>query len=276
MIGNGILLGAWQLLTVASVPKKKIRSNTAENMHILQRESGGSAMYGVFEPGRYIENQPQLGMLKFGRGFDFAYGGCSVIAVYNTLLSLGERMSAETLCGIAEELQRRGVALGGRFGVAPLSLKYYLKRRLEPQGFTVKSTVSIRVDVLDAIGAESDAILVVLWNGKKLKDQFHAMHIEKREGRFIIHNACYLIKTDNDGGAEVQEQPGNLMQPECAVQREDAMWRENAIQQESMMQRERIPGKYGEMGPYETLSAAIGGYGRGSAKAALTIGIKKQ
>lgn len=221
MISNVILLGAWQLLTVASVPERQIAQNRAENQRVLQT--------GVkIEPGRYIENQPQLGRLKFGRGFDFDYGGCSVIAVYNTLLSLGEQVSGEALCEIAEELQRRGVALGGRFGVAPLSLKYYLKRRLENEGFSVKSTISSRAEVLDELGTESDAVLVVLWNGKHMRDQFHAMHIEKREGKFIIHNACYFINQS-----------------------------------------------YGEMGPYGSLSAAIKGYGAGGAKAALTLGIKR-
>ena len=119
MMRNKILLWLWQLLTVAAVPRRQIERNRSENQHALQTEV-------KIEPGRYIENQPQLGKLKFGCGFDFAYGGCSVIAVYNTLLSLGEQVSGGTLCEIAEELQRRGVALGGKFGVAPLSLKRYM------------------------------------------------------------------------------------------------------------------------------------------------------
>lgn len=200
MISNVILLGAWQLLTVAAVPEQQIAQNRLENQRALQT--------GVkIEPGRYIENQPQLGRLKFGRGFDFDYGGCSVIAVYNTLLSLGEQMSGEALCEIAEELQRRGVALGGKFGVAPLSLKRYMKRHLAGKGITVTSTTSNRRTVLDQLGAESDAVLVVLWNGRRLRDQFHAVHIEKREDKFIIHNACYLIDAANHGKTYCEKGP---------------------------------------------------------------------
>ena len=187
---NCILLWGWQALALLPVSAEQIRYNTETNRRVLTAGLETKA-------GCYIENQPQLGGLKFGKGYDFAYGGCSVIAVYNTFLSLGERVSGERLCGIAEELQRRGAAWGGKYGVAPLALKRYMERYAAEKGLTVRSTMSAKAEVLDALGNESDAILAVVWNGSRLRDQLHAVHIEKREGGYIIHNTCYLKETSD-------------------------------------------------------------------------------
>ena len=110
---------------------------------------------------RYIEDQPRLGGLLFGSKYDFAYGGCSVIAVYNAMVSLGEQVSKQTLLTITEELQRRGVALGGKFGVAPISLKRYLRRK----GYAVRSLAGTNVAAINALGDESDTILAVVFGG---------------------------------------------------------------------------------------------------------------
>lgn len=199
MLKNYILLWLWQVLTLFPVKAGRIRQNTEANARIL----GGAGAAGTPEAGNtggtvdvlggpeggYIEDQPRLGGLLFGSKYDFAYGGCSVIAVYNAMVSLGEQVSKQTLLTITEELQRRGVALGGKFGVAPLSLKRYLRRK----GYAVRSLAGTNVAAINALGDESDTILAVVRNGRRLRDQLHAINIEKRGDGYIIHNNSYLI-----------------------------------------------------------------------------------
>ena len=218
MVKNFFLLYGWQVLALFPVPAARIRRNSAENRRLFEEvKPAGTEVFAEGYTERYtesyieayteayIENQPQLKGLKFGWKYDFAYSGCSVIAVYNALRSMGERVSGETLLEIAERLQRRGAALRGKFGVAPLSLKHFLERYGREKGFVVRSTMSVKADVLDSMGEESEAIVAVVWNGRRLRDQLHAVHIEKRKGGYIIHNTGYLIMDEQGNGRYVEK-----------------------------------------------------------------------
>lgn len=182
---NRIFLFGWSLLALFRVSGKRIRANSEANRELLRA--------GVFwKPGEYIENQAQWSGVRFGTKYDMAYGGCSVIAVYNALKSLGQPVTAEDMELLMEYFQRRGAALGGKYGIAPGAILRFLKSR----GI---EAVEIRADGQAVFGT---TFIATVRCGRRLRDWLHTVCIT-REGRdqYFIHNGYYLAALPGGGSA---------------------------------------------------------------------------
>lgn len=73
----------------------------------------------------YIVDQRELCRVKYG-GYMSDYDGCGWIAVYNTLLTLGETPDRDALIS---DFERHGLVLGGKLGTNAFYVRRYLKKR---------------------------------------------------------------------------------------------------------------------------------------------------
>ena len=140
-----------------------------------------------FTPGCLIENQSQWADVRFGRGkSNMSYSGCEIIAVANALISTGEVLSAEDMAGLINRFEKNGMVFQGRFGTYPMALRNYLRRK----GYKLSSTLSTKVEKIQAIGDRFSRIIVTAYNDdKNIMAAVHTVCITKDEnGKFVIHN----------------------------------------------------------------------------------------
>lgn len=174
MIGNRIFIAAWRVLTILPVPRDYVVQNSRHNAEILQQQS-------ILET--HIERQCELENLHLGKGYNYAYSGCSIIALFNALKSLGEPTDGQKLLEMQGWFETHGMAMFGHFGIVPTAMKRYLLQ----EGFRVTSCFGGSRQQLDLLGEMSDTFVVVVCNGK-IRHGFHAVNIEKLEKNFLIHN----------------------------------------------------------------------------------------
>lgn len=198
-IPNRLVAGVMGLLQMLrKTSKAKIEDNFIENRQILEEQSGWRGGVPFFYPGTFIENQRLWRKVSFGRDYTMSYGGCEIIAVYNALLSLGKELSAKELAELISQFERRGAVWGGLWGVAPQSVKPYLKRK----GYHVKKSWSRKEKSLNCMGEESDTLIVTSYNnGHDIFDGMHTVNISKdEEGKFHVHND---YRTGSDGQGRI-------------------------------------------------------------------------
>lgn len=173
---NKLLLLGWSVLTWFRVPKRVIREIDATNKEVLQKEE-------LWQPGGFIERQSALGALRFGKSYTMAYGGCGLIALYNALVALGSGPSCDSFLGLTADLQRKGVAWGGKYGTHPTAILKWLKKNC----YAVK-----RLGISDADFAQNETeynvFIVTVLNGPKLTHGMHTVCITKEQGKFTLHN----------------------------------------------------------------------------------------
>lgn len=106
----------------------------------------------------------EVSTIPFGK-FEMSYNGCTVIAAYNALCILGDKVP---LYDAADYFERRGMIFSGALGVHPLSVGRYLRSR----GHRVKTVYGRRMDLRD--GADTElrgvkAAVLVCWNSTSLR-----------------------------------------------------------------------------------------------------------
>ncbi len=174
-----LILWGWSVLAWFGVNKRTVEASYTANKEILAKEK-------LWPQGGYIERQPELGALRFGKAYTMAYGGCGLIALYNTLVALGEKPSNDVFLELAADLQRRGAAWGGKYGIHPASIRRWLARH----GYGVR-----RIPVSEEFFAKSEAdykvFVVTVLNGAGLKNWLHTVCITREEAGFVVHNASY-------------------------------------------------------------------------------------
>ena len=156
-IGRRMRIGwkhAGKLAEVRSAEIQKLLK-TQDDRHSNNTEQGQGDAQAVLA--EYIENQHNLGMIKYGRS-DMAYAGCEVIAVYNALRSMGEEPGLDKLIN---HFERDGMVLSGRFGTAPMAIKDYFRK----EGFKVEETLD--PDRFDEIAENSDVSVIMFYNDRR-------------------------------------------------------------------------------------------------------------
>ena len=151
----------------------------------------------IFSTGRYIENQSLWKNVKFGSGkkSSMEYSGCTIIAVYNLLLSLGDK--DRNILKIIDAFEKRGLALKGDFGIAP----YYAYRYLKINGYKARYITSKNRNVIDKFGNSFDGfILTFYWDKYNIFNKLHTINISKENGKFVAHN-CYHKDSNGKFGA---------------------------------------------------------------------------
>lgn len=171
-------MGLWYVLTWFPVSKRVIRDNTEWNRRTLQRP--------LWRDGEFIETQRPFASLRFGKSCNMAYGGCGFIAVYNAMLGVGRPLSTEEFLRMTEELQRKGAAWSGKYGVYPGAIRRYLMG----ESLSVRCVVGADSAALKRVEQGADVWIVTVFNGKRLREQLHTVCITKTpEGRFVPHNS---------------------------------------------------------------------------------------
>lgn len=173
---NKLILWGWSVLAWFGLSGSCIAANEAANREVLKKEK-------LWTQGGYIERQSELGALRFGKSYTMAYGGCGLIALYNALVALGENPSNDVFLELAADLQRRGVAWGGKYGIHPAFIRRWFVRH----GYRVR-----RILVSEEFFAKNEAdykvFVVTVLNGAGLKNWLHTVCITREEVGFVVHN----------------------------------------------------------------------------------------
>ncbi|MCM1539898.1 MAG: hypothetical protein NC121_01410 [Blautia sp.] len=187
-IPNCCMVRILSLFTLVRVPRKQIAHNLTANQETLSAAAVGKN--GFFTPGRFIENQNEWESVRFGLS-TMKYSGCEIMAVYNALLDLGVRMTAQDMAELIGDFERKGAELNGRWGCSPGSIRRYLLRR----GYSVTMTIRRNPDIVNSIGETSDSILITAYNDRNdIRRMIHTVSVTKdSSGNYSLHNAYKRI-----------------------------------------------------------------------------------
>lgn len=172
------------LFALVKISKKRRDENQAANKKIL--EAAASEKNGFFSPAHFIENQNEWENVRFGRS-TMQYSGCEIIAVYNALLNLGNKMTTQNIAEIISEFEKRGAAMHGKWGCTPQSIYKYFVRL----GYRVTMTTDTSPDIINAIGENSHSIIITAYNDRNdIRSMIHTVTITKdRMENYVLHNA---------------------------------------------------------------------------------------
>ena len=146
--------------------------------------------------------------------------------LWNRAAVFSKSMDAE--CGLVV-FEKKGLVGKGKFGVSPRAAYHFFKKA----GYRVTMSGSNDTAVINEIGAQSDTVIVTVYNDKNnIMKQIHTVNVSKDAvGKFYVHNG-YKVRTDAGGNLE-----------------------------------------YVSAGPYDTLDAAVKGMAQGNAGVLSVIGI---
>lgn len=183
-IPNGCIVKILSLLTLVKISVKRRKENQIANRKVLEAASAEKA--GFFSANHFIENQIEWERVRFGVS-TMDYSGCEIMAVYNALLDMGNEMTAQSMAELISEFERKGAALSGKWGCAPGSIYKYFVRR----GYKVIKTTSSDPDTINAIGENSDSVIITAYNDRNdIRKMIHTISITKDDlGSFTLHNA---------------------------------------------------------------------------------------
>ncbi len=190
-IPNRIIYFGFNLISVLS---GKVNGNVREK----HRQENGefNITDEIFNNDKYIENQDLWENVKFGSGkkSNMKYSGCTVIAVYNALLSLNDRN--RNIIDLIEYFERKGAALKGDFGIAPsYAYKYFKKHGYDAAYITSRNSNKIR-----QFGKKYDTFIVnFYWDKRNIFNKLHTINISLDKNGFTAHN---MYCRRNDGKYE--------------------------------------------------------------------------
>lgn len=185
---NCCMVRILSLFTILKVPGRQIEKNLSANERVLAAAVREKA--GFFTAGRFIENQNEWESVRFGLS-TMKYSGCEIMAVYNALLDLGNRMTAQDMAELISAFETRGAELQGRWGCSPGSVRNYLIRR----GYRVITTAKADPDTINSIGENSDSVIITAYNDRNdIRRMIHTISVTKDTGgHYTLHNAYKRI-----------------------------------------------------------------------------------
>ena len=125
-IPNCCMAKILSLFTIIKASRKRINENLSANETVLAATAIEKS--GFFQPAHFIENQNEWESVRFGLS-TMKYSGCEIMAVYNALLDLGNRMNSQDMAELISKFERKGAELSGRWGCSPKSIcKYFIRR----------------------------------------------------------------------------------------------------------------------------------------------------
>ncbi len=187
-IPNFCMAGILSFFTLVRVPRKKILANRDFNEKVIAAAS--SQVSGFFSLGSFIENQNEWESVRFGLS-TMKYSGCEIMSVYNALLDLGNRMTAQDMARLISDFEKKGAELSGKWGCSPRSIRRYLTH----QGYKVTMTTSKAPDAINAVGENSDSVIITAYNDRNdIRKMIHTISITKdSDGNYTLHNAYKRI-----------------------------------------------------------------------------------
>ncbi|MCR5594537.1 MAG: hypothetical protein K6G12_01700 [Lachnospiraceae bacterium] len=156
---------------------KSSNRHTYENRIAVDRLLGSFGEQQKSSP--LLERQNSYKDIAYGKS-DMAYAGCEVIAVYNAILSMGDRADLNTLIA---DFEHDGMILSGRFGTAPYAIRDHLIR----YGYDVKTEHN--EDDYNALAASSDVCILMMYNDKRnIFNKIHTICITREKNHYTAHN----------------------------------------------------------------------------------------
>lgn len=182
-IPNRCMVKILGFFSLAKVSLKQKNTNLAANKKLL--EAASIQKDGLFSPGHFIENQREWESVRFGLS-TMQYSGCEIMAVYNALLDLGNKMTAQDMAELIGEFEQKGAILCGKWGCTPQSIGQYFRRC----GYNVASTTLAHPDSINAIGKNSKSVILTVYNDRNdIRKMIHTVSVTKdNSGNYIIHN----------------------------------------------------------------------------------------
>lgn len=190
-LSNAQVLWFLDICTHFKILKKKGLANRRANAEAFTKDFPSEGHF--FTQENFIENQPQWKPVKFGK-YSMDYSGCEIIATYNALLSLGEKLSQDDMIALISRYEKKGAVLCGGWGVAPRAVYRFFKEK----GYDVCLTCSRGPADINTMGERYGTIIINVYNdAEDITRQIHTMNVSKNDKNcFILHN-CY--RTGKDG-----------------------------------------------------------------------------
>ncbi len=190
----------WLCRYTGAISKQK----AAQHAKINKKELAQNPIYLKKNP--FIENQAEWGRIVFGAGkkADMAHSGCGIIAVYNALKALGEKVSPDMMAMLISSFERHGAIFRGTLGTAPNAIYDYFNEN----GYDTVQTDSSDTNKLNEIGVAYDVAIVTVYNDKyDITEQIHTICITKDSDKeYVLHNAYYRLN-----GQWAQKRTGQYM-----------------------------------------------------------------
>ena len=172
-VSNGAVLFVYDLLA----GRGRFFPDTAQILQIPGREPASSLAY--------MEDQHRRGSEPFGRS-TVAAAGCEIIALYNALLYLFGR-EVLPFSRLVELFEKRGMALGGRWGTSPRALERFLRDPVFSGLFSVTSGTGPQA--FESQGADADCAIVSYYNDvRDIRRGVHTICLTKEKQGFMAHN----------------------------------------------------------------------------------------
>jgi len=187
-IPNFCMTGILSLFTLVRISREQVLANRDSNEKVFAAASSQAS--GFFSPGSFIENQNEWESVRFGLS-TMKYSGCEIMAVYNALLDLGNKMTAQNMAELISDFERKGAELSGKWGCSPKSIYKYLSHR----GYRVTMTTHTDRDAINAVGRNSDSVIITAYNDRNdIRKMIHTISVTKdRDGNYTLHNAYKRI-----------------------------------------------------------------------------------
>lgn len=187
-IPNCCMVSILSLFTLVRISRKQITANREANEKILTAAS--AQVFGFFSPSSFIENQNEWESVRFGLS-TMKYSGCEIMAVYNALVDLGNRMTARDMAELISIFEKKGSELRGKWGCSPKSICRYFARL----GYRVTMTTHTNQNAINAIGENSDSIIITAYNDRNdIRKMIHTVSVTKDDsGNYTLHNAYKRI-----------------------------------------------------------------------------------
>ena len=187
-IPNCCMAKILSLFTIVKASRKRIIENQSANENILAATAIEKSSF--FNPAHFIENQNEWESVRFGLS-TMKYSGCEIMAVYNAMLDLGNRMNAQDMAELISEFEKKGAELSGRWGCSPKSIcKYFIR-----QGYRVTMTTSTKSNIINSIGENNDSVIITAYNDENdIRKMIHTISVTKdSNGNYTLHNAYKRI-----------------------------------------------------------------------------------
>lgn len=182
------------LAWISHVPEKKAKAHREKNVNVWNKYLNDTKVL-------YLENQPCLTFLEFGRyrklwaklfsnGRDMnaAFCCCEVMAAYNALIALNPEGDYPSFPDLLYWIEKRYTILSGYFGTSILGIYHYFKEN----GYDAEYVSGKRItkEAVDLIENEYETYIFMSFNNaKNVANMIHSMCVTKEKAGFFIHNS---------------------------------------------------------------------------------------
>lgn len=212
-VSNTFTVFGYGLLSyVSKVDKNLVKEHATANITSLKENNA------FFVPGAFVENQSCWKKVFFGKNTVVSQAGCAALATYNALVALKKKPDENTMIQILEKMERKGIAVGGNYGVCPGAIKRYFKEN----GYKTTEYAGSLAEKINAIGENCDTLIVSIYNdGRDISAGLHFVCVSKKEdGTYASHNTYYLkdgVYSERGGFRSVAETVAQMTPDEPKV-----------------------------------------------------------